>query len=48
MVKLKNTTTIQISKETHHYLQKKGAKGETFDQIIASLLQEENKNGGIK
>jgi hypothetical protein len=38
------TTTISISKKTHQYLLKKGTKGQTFDQIITNLIQEEEEN----
>ena len=37
---MSETTTIQISKETHERLLKQGVKGETFDDIIVNLLNE--------
>lgn len=42
-----NATTIQISKQNHQYLLKIGAKGETFDDIISRVL-EEQKNRVIE
>lgn len=34
-------TTIAISKDTHDKLMKKGNKGETFDDIVKKLLENE-------
>lgn len=38
---IKDRTTIQITKETHTKLTSKGKKGETFEQIISKLLEDD-------
>lgn len=38
---IKDKTTIQITKETHTKLISRGKKGETFEQIISKLLEED-------
>jgi len=41
-VNMRNTDTmIRISKETRNKLKERGKKGETYDEIIKRLLEEE-------
>ncbi len=38
MVNTKDTTHIRVSKELRDWIDKKGKRGETFDQILKRLL----------
>lgn len=35
--------TIRVSEETHERLKARGSKGETFEEIIADLLERNEK-----
>lgn len=41
-----NLTTIQLHKKTREELQKLGAKGDTFEQIVSRLLSENKRERG--